>query len=64
MLASEEANPQEPFFELLVAPYLQYATETSMTVMWDTSATATSVVHYGETDACSKVGGKKSKSHS
>ncbi len=54
MLASEEANPQEPFFELLVAPYLQYATETSMTVMWDTSATATSVVHYGETDACSK----------
>ena len=54
MLASEEANPQEPFLELLVAPYLQYATKTSMTVMWDTSATSTSVVHYGETDACSK----------
>ena len=52
MLTTEQANPQEPIFELLVAPYLQFATQTSMTVMWHTSATATSVVHYGETDAC------------
>ncbi len=53
MLAQEGPNPQEPHFELLVAPYLQFATQTSMTVMWHTSATATSVVHYGETIDCS-----------
>ena len=52
MLAQEKANPQEPHFELLVAPYLQFATQTTMTVMWHTSATATSVVHYGETIDC------------
>src|SRR5262245_18174624 len=31
----------------VVAPYLQYATPTSITVMWETSAPGTSLVRYG-----------------
>ena len=33
-LANEKWNDSEPSFQILVEPYLQYATTTSMTVMW------------------------------
>jgi predicted phosphodiesterase len=39
------AKPDGPSF--VVAPYLQYATPTSITVMWETSFPGTSVVRYG-----------------
>jgi hypothetical protein len=39
----------DPDFSLLVAPYLQFVTQTGVTVMWETSRTGTSLVHYGET---------------
>ena len=35
-------------FRYRVAPYLQYVTQTGVTVMWETSRVASSVVHYGE----------------
>ena len=35
-LANEKWNEVEPSFEILVKPYLQFATKTSMTVMWQT----------------------------
>ncbi len=51
-LATEKWNEAEPSFQVLVEPYLQFATQTSMTVMWHTSLEASSVVRYGPTDAC------------
>ena len=51
-LAQAEAQPQPEKFEVLVEPYLQFGTQTSMTVMWHTTQEATSVVHYGETAEC------------
>lgn len=54
-LADAEAQPQPEKFEVLVAPYLQFGTQTSMTVMWHTTQDATSVVHYGETAECNKT---------
>ncbi len=41
------ALPAGPRF--VVEPYLQYATRTSMTVMWETEEEATAVVEYGTT---------------
>lgn len=38
--------------EFVVRPYLQYATQNSMTVMWQTTAAASSRVDYGETAEC------------
>ncbi len=46
-----DPQPQQRPFKLLVEPYLQFGTKTSMTVMWHTTQKATSVVHYGETSA-------------
>lgn len=51
-LAAEPAIVQPQPLEVLVDPYLQWATKTSMTVMWETNEISTSVVHYGETSAC------------
>jgi hypothetical protein len=51
-LATEKWNEAEPSFQVLVEPYLQFATQTSMTVMWHTSLQASSVVRYGPTEAC------------
>ncbi len=38
-------GPEFPHF--VVAPYLQYATRTSITIMWETSIPGTSTVRYG-----------------
>ena len=38
--------------KFVVRPYLQFGTQTSMTVMWQTSLPGSSIVHYGETAAC------------
>ena len=54
-LATEKWNEAEPSFQVLVEPYLQFATQTSMTVMWHTSLEASSVVRYGPTDACNQT---------
>lgn len=53
-LAQEPAVVQPQPLEAFVSPYLQWATKNSMTVMWETNETSTSVVHYGETNACSQ----------
>lgn len=39
----------QPGPRFVVEPYLQYATRTSMTVMWETEVPATAVVEYGTT---------------
>jgi predicted phosphodiesterase len=53
-LAQEPAVVQPQPLEAFVSPYLQWATKNSMTVMWETNETSTSVVHYGETSACTQ----------
>lgn len=40
--------------EMIVKPYLQFATQTSIKVLWETSVKSTSVVEYGETAALGK----------
>jgi len=63
-LATEKWNEAEPTFQVLVEPYLQFATQTSMTVMWHTSLQASSVVRFGPTDACNQtIEGKASIIH-
>lgn len=63
-LATEKWNEAEPSFQVLVEPYLQFATQTSMTVMWHTSLQASSVVRFGPTDACNQtIEGKASAIH-
>ena len=63
-LANEKWNDSEPTFQILVEPYLQYATKTSMTVMWHTSQEASSIVHFGKTIACDqKIEGNASGIH-
>jgi predicted phosphodiesterase len=42
-------------FEFLVEPYLQFASQTSMTVMWETNRPARSVVNFGETSDFDKA---------
>ena len=54
-LATEKWNEIEPSFDVLVEPYLQFATKTSMTVMWQTSKKASSIVHYGHSIACGQT---------
>ncbi len=39
---------QNPADSFLVKPYLQWSTQTSMTVLWETTAPATTLVEYGE----------------
>ena len=50
-LAKLEARPVHSVNGFVVEPYLQFGTQTSMTVMWRTAAPGTSVVSYGETIA-------------
>jgi hypothetical protein len=42
-----KAEKAETLVGFVVAPYLQYATATSVTVMWETAESGTSVVRYG-----------------
>ncbi|HJZ93444.1 MAG TPA: metallophosphoesterase family protein [Gemmataceae bacterium] len=44
--------PPSPF---VISPYLQYPTQTSITVMWETAVAGTSVVEYGPTPAALKT---------
>src|SRR5262249_35620026 len=52
--ADSPAAPAEssPF---VIAPYLQYPTQTSITVMWETAVAGNSVVEYGPTPAALKT---------
>src|SRR5262245_55357797 len=43
---------QSPF---VISPYLQYPTQTSITIMWETAVAGTSVVEYGPTPAALKT---------
>ncbi len=38
--------------EFTIEPYLQYATQTGITVMWETNMACRSVLTYGQTDEC------------
>jgi len=51
-LAEQAAVVTRQPLEVLVSPYLQWVTKTSITVMWQTNESSTSVVHYGETSEC------------
>jgi hypothetical protein len=63
-LANEKWNDIEPSFKVLVEPYLQFATKKSITVMWQTSQNASSIVHFGTTIACDqKIEGNASGIH-
>src|SRR4051794_19210391 len=42
-----QAQPPVEAPRFVIAPYLQYPTQTSITVMWETPGPATSVVEYG-----------------
>ncbi len=53
-LVSLEARPTKSVNGFAVDPYLQFGTQTSMTVMWRTGLPGTSVVNYGETVECIK----------
>ena len=49
---------------MVVEPYLQFGTRDGMTVMWQTSASGSSVVHYGETAECDRsLAGEESVIH-
>lgn len=48
LILSACQKPVEPTGEFQVKPYLQFATKTSMVVMWETTEEATTVVQYGE----------------
>ncbi|MBL8814513.1 MAG: metallophosphoesterase [Planctomyces sp.] len=51
-LASLEARLTRDDHGFAVDPYLQFGTQTGMTIMWRTKAVGTSVVHFGETAEC------------
>lgn len=48
------AKPADPA-KFVVAQYLQFPTQTSITIMWETAAAGTSVVEYGPTPAAFKT---------
>src|SRR4051794_7498118 len=48
--AQSPATPPDPA-KFVIAPYLQFPTQTSVTVMWETAANGTAVVEYGPTAA-------------
>jgi len=54
-LASLTAAATEPRLEFVVKPYLQFGTERSMNVMWQTSRPGSSIVHFGETTECPRA---------
>jgi len=53
-LAALEARPIIAKDGFVVAPYLQFGTQTSMTIMWRTAGLATSTVRFGDTSECSQ----------
>lgn len=53
-LVTAQPAPRESNLSMLVEPYLQNATTDAMTVMWQTTTSGTSVVHYGETAECNR----------
>lgn len=60
-----EAEPQDIASSLpltsIVSPYLQYPTQTGITVMWETSKQADGSLYYGETADCSQTLGQVSR---
>jgi len=56
--AQSKAAPADPT-KFVIAPYLQFPTQTSIVVMWETAAPGTSIVEYGSTPAdLKKIEGK------
>ncbi len=51
-LVELEAQLNATTDSFVIAPYLQYGTQTGMTIMWRTGAAADSTVWYGETVEC------------
>ncbi|MEZ5940046.1 MAG: LamG-like jellyroll fold domain-containing protein [Planctomycetaceae bacterium] len=54
-LAVLPAAPVVEPLQFVIRPYLQFGTQTSMTVMWRTNYPATTVLHYGENDECNQT---------
>lgn len=54
-LAELEAQPVRDKDGFAVTPYLQFGTQTGMTVMWRTVRPGTSAVHYGESVECGRT---------
>ncbi|MEL7499476.1 MAG: metallophosphoesterase [Planctomycetota bacterium] len=50
-------------FDLVVKPYLQWVTQTSITVMWETSVGADGIVTYGETAECKQSVASQDSKH-
>lgn len=51
-LASVVASDPAGEMEFEIKPYLQFGTQSSMTVMWQTNLPGKSIVHYGKTAEC------------
>lgn len=49
---SAKRPPRADDLVMVVEPYLQHGARDGMTVMWETSVDGSSIVHFGETDAC------------
>lgn len=49
-----------PPLEYLIDPYLQFGTQSSMTVMWETSVVADGHLYFGETSDCNTKSGTSS----
>ncbi|MDB4544782.1 metallophosphoesterase [Akkermansiaceae bacterium] len=47
----QDVSAHQPLLSV-VSPYLQFATTTGITVMWETSKPSTGILHYGETSEC------------
>lgn len=52
LVVAEAVAPRAGGLEMMVQPYLQNVGTDRMTVMWQTTTDATSVVHYGPTAEC------------
>ena len=53
-LAEQEAKLAKVGEGFVVHPYLQYATQTSITIMWRTAVPGTTTVRWGETSDCAQ----------
>ena len=54
-LAEQEARLRQLGQGFVVSPYLQFGTQTSMTVMWRTATPSSTTVYWGETAECTQV---------
>lgn len=54
-LVSYQRDARGDALAMVVEPYLQYGTADGMTVMWQTTQPGSSVVRFGETDACEQT---------